>query len=109
MHPIRTVAPPSYQINPEQEEITARKPAPAAASRNSMLQLSCLSGLGKLDVVADCDADGSCGGGGDPCLLHSELCCPNDSLDDDTVVIEIIQDEELLKDDLAIHYVKNDF
>ncbi|CAD6252045.1 unnamed protein product [Miscanthus lutarioriparius] len=66
-----------------------------------MLQLSCLSGLGKLDVVADCDADGSCGGGGDPCLLHSELCCPNDSLDDDTVVIEIIQDEELLKD-LAI-------
>ena len=32
MHPIRTVAPPSYQINPEQEEVTARKPAPARGS-----------------------------------------------------------------------------
>ncbi|KAG0531477.1 hypothetical protein BDA96_04G026400 [Sorghum bicolor] len=66
-----------------------------------MLQLSCLSSLGFLDAgVADCD--GSCGldGGGGPCLLHSGLCCPADSLDD-TVVIEFINNEEFLED-LAI-------
>lgn len=72
-----------------------------------MLQLSCLSSLGRLDVDAGVvDCDGSCGlddGGGGPCLLHSGLCCPTDSLDD-IVIIEFIKNkkEEDLLEDLAL-------
>ncbi|CAD6252057.1 unnamed protein product [Miscanthus lutarioriparius] len=66
-----------------------------------MLQLSCLSSHGFLDAAGVADCDGSCVlDGGGPCLLHSGLCCPADSLDD-TVVIEFINNEELLED-LAI-------
>ncbi|XP_066323137.1 GATA transcription factor 1-like [Miscanthus floridulus] len=66
-----------------------------------MLQLSCLSSLGFLEAGGVADCDGSCVlDGGGPCLLHSGLCCPADSLDD-TVVIEFINNEELLED-LAI-------
>ncbi|KAJ1277663.1 hypothetical protein BS78_04G020700 [Paspalum vaginatum] len=45
---------------------------------------------------APCDADCDCSCGGGTCLLHSGLCCPNDSLD--AIVIENLDDDDLLED-----------